>query len=287
MSAFELNYNKDGFNLICLKAFEGNRDRVWELISAGACPYDAVYGAAFGGRHDLVDEILVKHPDLRTAAAHGYARADNESKLAEMKDDSLKLSIATGHAEAGKETQVRAALNAIDGKKNYLPQVFCALAVAGQSKLLLELIEGTRFYPQALRAAAKAGRSELVRALLAQISIDLDKLDLKPGSSAKEQIHFALKGYSEGRHFPEVVELLHKGASPSLCLEALAPLGVLDKDDATVLINSAKKYEAVAEKLVKLMRDVYGLDPDTIESRSIPMPPDLSRESSSFGLSKG
>jgi hypothetical protein len=313
VSAFELNYNEGGLNLMRVTAFHGDKDGVRALIEKGASYSDAVYGAAFGGQHELVDAILAEilatkpaeHRLLREAAARGYSRAGDEAKLAVMRDDTdtLKLSIILGCAETRtKEERVRAALNLAlsQGKSEYFPNVCCALAATGQTDFLLDLIKGVKLYPEILQSAAKAGHPELVKKLLAHYGANLDEIDeLKPGSKEKLLADIAMVGYSEGRHFPEVLELLVKGATVALCLSALEASGkldkdgrttVLDEDDAIALIHCAKhdKYKAVTEELLGLMEKKYGLVRVKIMDESPPVPPDLSLSSGcSFGISKG
>jgi len=250
ITPYELNYNENGVNVVIKKAFEGNDADVNALLKDGAELADAVYGYAYGNHDEQVNALLSIHPMLYSAAARGYARAQNIAQVTKMSAiDALKTSLVFGFSQAGDEGQVRAALNAREGSK-YLPTVVQGLASTGQSKLLLELIDGTRYYPEALRAAAKSGLNELVGQLLARLSIELDALEASTDPTSldvKRYLSYALEGYAEGRHFTDAIRLIRLGANPMHGLNRLAVSGTIDPMDASQLLS------VITENPIKIM----------------------------------
>ena len=157
-----LHYYQNGYNILIKKSQDGDKKAVDELLAQGGNLTDAIYGYAFGGHEALVNTALESHPEFIEAAVKGYARAKNTAQINKLPSDSSeqrKKSLIFGFAQAGDETQVRAALNAKGGSQ-YLPIVLEGLASTGQKELLCEFMAGTRYYHTALKAAAKSGHDD-------------------------------------------------------------------------------------------------------------------------------
>lgn len=277
---YELNYYQNGFNLMVKKGYEGDEEAVNKLSQEGGSLWDGVYGFALGGRNELVKKVLVDHPELLPAAATGYARAKNSKEIANLNgNDDLKAYLAYGYALAGNETQVRAALNSRGGIK-YLPLIIEGLAATNQAALLYELVDKTRYYPNALKAAAKSAQHDLVTGLLDKFSINLKELATAENplkSNTQTTLAYVLQGYSEGRHFEEAAEILELGVNPMHCLNALAPKGQLDPTDASLLLSTIKKPET-REKVLKLMESQFRLKSDKLDFE-LKLPPRTEGES--------
>lgn len=212
--------------------------------------------------------MLAKNPELINAAVKGYAHAKNLKET--IKYGKYPTALTHGFALAGDETQVRAALNSRDGQK-YLPAVIEGLATTKQEILLLELVANTRYYPNALQAAAKSGHSQLVEVLLEKLSINLKTLKKPLSSNIQTTLGYVLKGYSEGRHFPEAIAIMELGINPMICLNALAINGELDATDASLLLAAVKKTE-LNNSLKNLMDTQFGLHSDKINTQLVLQP---------------
>lgn len=266
-SFYDLNLNKNAVNLVIVKAFLGDEDRVSELLDAGGSIEDAVYGFALGGHFKLVNNITDDKPDLKRFAARGYARGNHSEKVAELiSDASLLEELLYGHAQAGNSTHVQAALNSRGGAK-YLPVILEGLASTEQTELLLHLVKGTRFYTLALQSAAKSGHTDLVQRLFAAQSISLDELKsdaTKLNHDIKVVLTYAMQGYIKGRHFEHASELLTIGLNPMHCLNALAKKGVIDANDASRLITAIDS-ETIQEQVKGLLTEQFAFDLETLD----------------------
>jgi hypothetical protein len=260
-----LHYYQNGCNILIKKSQDGDEKAVDELLAQGGNLTDAIYGYAFGGHEALVNTVLESHPELIEAAVRGYARAKNTAQINKLPSDSSeqrKKSLIFGFAQAGDETQVRAALNA-KGGSHYLPIVLEALASTGQKELLCELMAGTDYYNTVLKAAAKSGRDELVNDLLAQRNIS--RAALIPLSDATQTtLSYVLEGYTEGRHFREAAQILSLGINPMCCLNALSFAGRLDSTDASLLLASIDD-DVIKASVQSLMVRQFDLDVGTLD----------------------
>ncbi|WP_133130311.1 hypothetical protein [Legionella yabuuchiae] len=267
ITSYELNYHQNGCNLLIKKGVEGNEKAVDELVSQGGKLTDAVYGYALGGHEELVEKVLEDHLKLIQAAAKGYARAQNIAQITKLRsNEALKASLVFGFAQAGDESQVRAALNARNGTQ-YLPIVLEGLASTGHKELLCELITGTHYYNTALKAAAKSRHHDLVKVLLARLNINLDEpaSTVSFSEATQDALAYVLQGYSEGRHFTEAAEILSRGINPMHCLNALSPSGSLDLTDASLLLSSIDN-DRIKTKVSSLMARQFDLNVDALDS---------------------
>jgi hypothetical protein len=266
ISLYELNYCQNGFNLMIKKAHDKDEEAVEALAAQGASLWDAIYGYALGGHKTLVKKLLDQNPKLLSAAATGYAHALNISETTKLTGiEWLKPNLAYGFALAGDETQIRAALNSREGTK-YLPLIIKGLACANHTALLLEIVAGTRYYSEALKAAAKSGHHNLVTTLLNQLSIHIESLESSKGSLSPETriaLGYVLEGYTTGRHFTQAASLLNLGINPMICLNSLSSNGELDHHDAGFLLSAVKEPKLNAI-LRNLMESQFGFQLDTL-----------------------
>lgn len=150
----------------------------------------------------------------------------------------------------GDLSEIRKVLNSNEGLK-YLPEVIEDLATSNQKDLLLELLANTIYYPQALKAAAKAGHHHLVETLLDKLSSEN-----KNASELQAALTYTLEGYSEGKYLAKAAHILELGVNPMFCLNALAVDGRIEPNDALKLLTSIKN-EVIKDRLKKLMRSQF------------------------------
>lgn len=279
ITAYDLNFNINAINLVISRAFNNDPEGVAELLDAGGNREDAAYGFALGGHVNLVKEITANTPALLKFAARGYARGKHSVEVAELsREPGCIEDLLYGHAQAGNESQLWAALKSQEGAK-YLPTILDGLASTNQSDLLLPLVKGTRYYSLTLQSAAKSGHRDLVQSLLTMLSISLDKLEsgVTPfNTQIKIALSNILQGYTKGRHFEYAAELLDsRRLNPMHCLNALACKGVVDANDASLLIGAIDS-EPTQDQIKNLLTEQFQFDLESLEPGAISTPPNLS-----------
>lgn len=246
VTRYESSKNNNGMNYLTTLAFHGDSQAVDEFLSQGGELSDAVYGFAFGGHLTLLEALVGSDIRLLKEAAKGVARAKNYKQMTtKYLAQDFRESLAYGHGQANNESQIRAMLNAKEGSQ-YLSQVIEGLASTNQAPLLLELVQSTCFYSKALTAAAKSGHVGLVNNLLEKFSINISELDLlsvQSDPNLQLPLTYALKGYSQGRHFNEVASLLHLGLNIKQCLNELSQAETFDKSDKEALLSAIGEGE--------------------------------------------
>lgn len=151
--------------------------------------------------------------------------------------------------EKNEEKKVRDILNS-PGGSTHLKAVIIKLASIGNHLFLLELIANTRFYPEALQAAAKQGHFDLVSKLIATLSGD-----------KKDALTYVLQGASEGGHFDQMARLLlqNDDLNPMVCLNALSPEGQLNKQDLDLLLQAIDD-NSLKEKITHLVEQQFEIE---------------------------
>lgn len=267
VTPYQLNYCENASNLMIQKGLEGNETAILDLKNAGGSLWDAVYGLALGGHEPLVETMLLKHPELLSAAATGYAHAKNSKAIAKLNNqEKLKSDLIYGFSLAGDEKNIRTALKTNE-ITTYLPLIIKGLASTNQRDLLKEFLTAP-LINIALKAAAKSGHHQLVHDLLSNnYSIPLKKLITEKGAvkpSFIPALNYVLQGYAEGRHFAEAAEILELGVNPMLFLQSLAPTGELDTSDANQLLSTIKEIE-ITEHLKQLMDEQFDFNLETLD----------------------
>ena len=259
----QLNRVKNGLNAVSILAQLGDEEQVLNLLSAGGNLGDAVYGYALGGHVNKVNAILKTHPDLLVHAAKGYARGENEietEKLATSSEIALKKALLEGYAQAANTTQINAAVRS-KNKVTYMPAIVAGLAQCGHSHVLLDYAINEELQNVAITAAALSGNVTLVNELLARQNIFSDQLSqqaMEPG--IKTALGHALVGYSKGRHYEHVEELLKLNINPMLCLTAISDKESIHPSDIQSLTHHIAD-ESLRESLLKLIEEHFGSKP--------------------------
>jgi hypothetical protein len=228
----QLNRVKNGLNAVSMFAQLGDEEQVLDLLSAGGKKEDAIYGYALGGHVDKVNALLKTNPELITCAATGYARANNKietEKLATSNDRSLKKALLEGYAEAANSTQIYAAIRSKHSQE-YLSTLVTGLALVGHPQTF-QFATNEKLQNLAITAAALSGNVILVNKLLALQDIFLDKLMLPLDTATKTALGHALVGYSKGRHYEHVEQLLAFDLNPMLCLTAISDTDRIHESD--------------------------------------------------------
>lgn len=264
ISFFELNYNENGMNILVKRASEGDKKTVTFLLEQGDSESmkNAVYGYAIGGHVKLLEELLKLHPECLSSAAQAYARIGADEKIKDFpKTSEIEEGLACGYGEAGNEKKIRELLNQKGGAK-YLSAVIRGLATTNQAKLLSELVFNTSCYPVALKAAAKAGHTQLVKQLLSIIGIDLDQLSSNSNllnSNIKRFLAYILEGYTEGGHCAEASQIMSLGINPMFCITSFLVDGQIKADDVQVLLSQCDD-KTLQNKMMTLLKEQFDFD---------------------------
>lgn len=205
------NFRENNLNLLNYLAYHAKNHEVQKLIDLGWKEEDAVFGYALAGQQKPNES---HYPG---SVIRGYARggirdyADICSMEAYL--DNREYAVL-GFAEAGKNKEV---ILLLSEDISLFEHAVIGYASCNHKDLLLQLISGTRYYPQAVYNAARSRHNLLVDFLLAQFSAsdNHDSLDYL--------MNFAAKGYVAGCHFAEASILLDKGASVSQCVAECLP----------------------------------------------------------------
>lgn len=255
----QLNRVKNGLNAVSLFAQLGDEEQVLNLLSSGGSLGDAVYGYALGGHVTKVNAILKTHPELIIHAAKGYARGENEietEKLATSSELTLKKALLEGYAQAGNATQINAAVRSRNNIA-YMPAIVAGLAQCGHSQAVFQYATDEKSQNVAITAAALSGNITLVNELLALQNIFLEQLtqqSLDPG--IKTALGHALVGYSKGRHYEQVEELLKFNINPMLCLTAISDKESIHPSDIHSLTHHISD-KSLRESLLGLIEEHF------------------------------
>ncbi|KTD50968.1 hypothetical protein [Legionella quateirensis] len=114
------------------------------------------------------------------------------------------------------------------------------LAREGNEDKLLKLIAGTRFYPDAIKEAAKFKHTLLVNKLFEQLSFNPYNTITGLTIPQLALVNSALEGYSSGLHFAEVKNMVSLGGNIFHGLNALISESLLTEENVFKLIDCAK-----------------------------------------------
>ncbi|MGL5741309.1 MAG: hypothetical protein ACRCXC_01525 [Legionella sp.] len=258
-----LNFN--GENLVVVNAKEKNTDEVHELITADPeAKKDAIYGYALGNHIEEVDALLKEDISLLPFAVAGYTRAGNAVKANALtaKNPDAKKQAVFGYAQAGNELQIQSALKSSPG---FLLPAIEGCASTNQENLLLRLLRGTIYYPNAIQVAAKNGQGTLVNKLFEILGINhTSKFDLNISSSASLNqysiLNKALVGFVQGSNFVEAGHLINIGANAAHAITELSTRkDGFKEEEANILlahINDDSVRRDTLEQILKINSDL-------------------------------
>jgi len=188
--------------------------RVNGLIERGGSIFWALYGAAFGGNRDLMEELLkdltrydtkgvalfdgnYPHEEGLNWAVMGAARSNNHTLMTDLRKRGASVDWAVRGAALGRQRDL--VMELLDQGANWGGAMECA-GQSGDGALVAELF--TRWHSidlsyTSILGAARGGHSELVKSLLAK-------------NYTADRVRAALRGAASGGHRLLVTELLEK-----------------------------------------------------------------------------
>lgn len=236
-----LNFQLNSENLVTKLAHGDFTAVVDQLTKEGGSEKDATYGFAWGG-HDKEVETLIVNKDLIPFAVAGYCRGGFNDKanflIASYPDieEKTKMHAVYGHAQAGNSGQV---LSALRSSSKYLLMAILGAASTNQKELLMGLLNGTIYYPDAIEEAAKNGQFTLVQDLFFELGINYQQPINTVDKNSIEKLKFlnkALSGYIKGSHFAQAGHLINLGANPSYAVHQLVHDDTIKTEDAIILL---------------------------------------------------
>ncbi|MCC5792845.1 MAG: hypothetical protein JJT82_09610 [Legionellaceae bacterium] len=215
-----LGFSEQGLNVLSYLAQHGKKDAVEDLLLRGGKEEDAVYGYALAGEVEQVNAFIKSSAEPERdlcikSAIRGYARRGDEANIQAIdgyrRYQSERL---LGLAQAGNKEAILPILNK---DRSLLYVVVEGYASGNHAHLLIELIENTGFYSDAIYHAARSGHRELVNQLLEH--------SLKADFSRSEKLrNRAAQGYLAGSHFADAARMVEHGASLKACFSELNAL---------------------------------------------------------------
>ena len=251
-----LHFNDNGESLLSIFAKQGQHQLVDTLLIAHPeLKNHAAYGYALGGHEEHVNKLLNEDTLLAPKAVAGYARAGLVLKVRELiiKYPESKAQSVFGYAQSGNLEQVAAALRS---SKGYLEYAIQGCASTNRKELLTSLLTGSTCYATAITEAAVSGHQELVTDLLAQFGIKYNEPFIESATQASKAqallLNKALSGFILGSHFTEAAHLIAMGADAGTAVEQLQQVTGSFKDNALVLLSHIP-LKAVRTEVLKLI----------------------------------
>lgn len=257
---------KQGFTLTSLisqKISETDEALVQKLIELGGKEEEIIYGLAYSGKSGLVklhiDKCSMPKKDaLIGQAIKGYARAGNFQAIYNFSNYREHLNkIVLGCAQAGNKEKLNPILANDLSLFEFAVEGF---ADGEHTDLLSNLIIGTRFYPQAIFYAARAGNIALTTDLLKACNVDFNSIFVCQKYSTNtlnnqaqinkfSLINQAVKGLATGGHFKDAAAALDRGASIVQCIAGLQDTFGYNNPAPILILLKHVKNSQVKDKL--------------------------------------
>lgn len=259
----EINHN--GYSYLAHAAAIGNDKMVIKgLKESPLAAYQAIYGYAVAGNIKSMDQLVSDCSDKTKAmkmVVRGLVRGNHLEDLYKIKSyNKYKADIVFGYAQAGRESMVAILVNR---EPSLFEAAVQGYASAGHADLLIDLLEGTQFYGEAISQAAKAGHVALVNQLLAKVgfSEDLTRVSELEKIRLLGFLNKALSAYCKGHHLEAAGDLLKKGGNIQMALDALKVGGKPSLESYIGLLLATPSEKSAA--LLEHIKVEFALEEDT------------------------
>ncbi len=211
------------------------------ILAHGGLKKDAIYGYAWSGDFDSINNFITKEESFIPVAVAGYARGSFFAQVLDLParhpnyDKECRKEAIYGFAQNQLHDQI---LSALRVSEDYAPAAIRGYAATNQKGQLTLLLKGTIYYPLAIQEAAKNGHNTLVEYLFNELGVNYTEKITPTQVAELNLLNHALVGFLEGSHFAEANHTLMMGALPMFCLPTLCKYNNrLEKEDLIAFLS--------------------------------------------------